>query len=68
MKLIDASSGDALNVGDELFTFRGEKGVLVASVEPHKPNSTGRVIVRLKGSAADGSYFPNVFGAKWIDG
>lgn len=63
MKLYRSCTAEELKVGDEVTTFRGEKGILTGMREPHKSSSTGRVYVRING--VDCEFFPPVVGAEF---
>jgi hypothetical protein len=45
-------------------TFRGESGTVQGWNEPHKPDSTGRVLLRIEGRSPF-LYFPSVIDAEW---
>jgi hypothetical protein len=50
--------------GDTVETFRGETATLISATIPHKPGSTGRVVVRFEGED-ENEFFPGVIGATW---
>jgi len=58
-----------VNEGDELSTRDGEVWVVSQGVgePPHKPSSTGRVWVHQSGTDFGESFFPGVFGCKWVE-
>lgn len=70
--LVNETSGETVESGVTLKTFRGEEVVLISGMPPHKPSSTGRVSVRSKsqtGSQASRytsmELYPGVVGLKW---
>ena len=65
-KLIDATTGADVNVGDKVFSFRGEPAVIVDASPPHKPSSTGKVIVVNMPEEGTSEYYPGVFNLKWV--
>jgi hypothetical protein len=59
--LIDEITQKSIAAGAVRETFRGERCKVDGGRPPHKPGSTGRVLL------ADGrEVFPAVIGAKWI--
>lgn len=67
MKLVYESSGVEVKEGDEA-NLKDGKPVIVTSIEkPRHGGSTGRVHVRVAGTARNTGYYPSVIGAKWID-
>ena len=61
-KLISDADGSEIGVGDQVTTFRGEKGKVAGWTAPTHPGSSGRVSVEF----ADGhsmEYFPSVINA-----
>lgn len=64
--LVDDSTGLRLRVGDDVRTFRGERGTLTDIQIPMRPSSTGRVYVRLQGTTIPVAFYPSVIGARWI--
>jgi hypothetical protein len=56
-------NGEPAVIGKVYESFRGEKMKLLGAVEPHKPGSTGRVIVGEHGSKSE--YYPSVIGGEW---
>lgn len=75
-RLVNETTGEPVEHGSEVKTFRGETMVLTGGTPPHKPSSTGRVSVRPK-SPPDSSesnfqdssleFYPNVVGLKWVE-
>lgn len=58
-KLINKKTGNAVELGDTVETFRGERGMLVRAIEPHKQSSTGRIAVEFaNGSTRE--FYPGV--------
>ena len=66
MRLIHEKTGQPLNIGDPVVTFRGERGVLTGSAEPRHSGSTGRVCLRLGDADGSAEFFPSVIDAKWV--
>lgn len=62
MQLVRTDTRKPVKLGDTLTSFRGEAVELVGIIKPHKPESTGRVIVQ---GGGQGQYFPSVFGLEW---
>ena len=61
-KLVDAETGEEINLPATVKDFRGDDVEVVDFTAPHKPGSTGRIHTK------DGmSYFPGVINAKIID-
>ena len=63
-ELIDTSTNKPINIGDRVFTFRGEIVELTGYCEPQRIGSTGRVNVKY----ADGmtrELFPSVIGCEF---
>ena len=70
MKLVyEKNPAFEVKVGDHAMTFRGDQVVVRGIVPPHKPSSTGRVLVHFakEGPARICEYFPGVIGAKWVE-
>ena len=65
--LVNVKSGKALNKGDAV-KLRGEADdwYLTGGRAPHTPNSTGRVWVQNRKTAAQAEYFPGVVDAQWM--
>ena len=65
--LIHRRTGKPVVVGERVTTFRGEFYYIKDIIVPHKPESTGRVVVsRKKEGGAYETYFPGVIDATWI--
>ncbi len=67
MKLVYAQSKTPVYVSDQVNLSSGELFTITAIIEPHKPESTGRVVGIIKGASYENSYFPGVIGAEWQD-
>jgi len=67
MKLVYASTGNEVKVGDKVKMQDGRTWTLSGIEKPHKPSSTGRVYVVPASGRACASYFPSVIGAEWIE-
>jgi hypothetical protein len=61
--LVDKTTGKPLSIGDTVTTFRGETGILQHIAYPHKPGSTGRVMVYINNTPHE--FFPSVINAEW---
>jgi hypothetical protein len=60
MKLIDEKTGNEVKVGDEVTTFRGNKGILNSF-------NYSRVYVRENGMQYTSEFFPSVINCKVVD-
>lgn len=67
MKLISEISGNTINPGDEVTTFRGEVGKLISAIQPRHAGSTGHVHISFDGSACGAVFYPSVIGAKFVE-
>lgn len=68
MKLVHDHTEQEVKIGDQVRLNGGEELLTVAQVvKPHKPSSTGRVILETKDGKEWGSYFPSAIGAHWIE-
>jgi len=67
MKLVNEATQREIKIGDEVKTFRGEKCVVEAMHEPHKPSASGKVTVRFPSQGYAGTYYVGVIGAVWVD-
>ena len=65
MILVYKKNRTPVYVGDKVFLSQGEEFTIKAIIEPHKPESTGRVAGRIKGASYDNEYFPSVIEAEW---
>jgi len=63
MKLVYENSHNPVRNGDRVSNFDAN---VIDIREPHKPNSTGRVVLRTDEGLIR-EFFPNVIGAIWID-
>lgn len=68
-RLICERTGEEIKVGDEVDTFRGDQVRVVGIRPPHRPGSSGRVIVdELSANGSRGQeYFPSVIDAKIVE-
>lgn len=62
---LDHKAGDTVRPGDQVIMQSGERCIVESIKLPHKPESTGRVLVAWD-SGDTSSFFPSVIGAKWI--
>jgi hypothetical protein len=65
MKLVDTTTGREIKIGDQVKTFRGEPATVKGFRPPHKPGSSGRVIVDL--GNGDRDFFPGVINARLVE-
>jgi len=56
-----------VQIGDKVVDFRGSKAVVVAIEPPRHSGSTGRVHIKESKSGPVMTYFPSVYGMKWLD-
>jgi sporulation protein YlmC with PRC-barrel domain len=67
MRLVyDGEGGDVVKVGDHVL-INETSHIITHIIKPHKPASTGRVVVRNELTKQDYSYFPSVIDAHWIE-
>ena len=69
MKLIHSVTLNEVHIGDGVTDIDGEIYEVGGFIEPHKPSSTGRVIVKQQLSEKMShtmEYFPSVFNLKFI--
>ena len=59
--LVVEETGDEVNKGDALKTFRGEAAVLEGGRPPHHVGSSGKVYTDL------GVHYPSVYGLEWVN-
>ena len=64
--LVYKKTGLPVKGGDEVKTFRGESAKVEGWHEPHKPDSSGRVMLRI-GAYEPFPYLPGVIDAEWRD-
>jgi hypothetical protein len=64
-KLIHIDTGQPINIGDELETFRGEKVRLVGMQPPHKPEASGKVFCE-NDSHCDSTYYTSVVNCRFV--
>jgi len=57
VQLIEESTGQVVNKGDVITTFRGETSIVRDVNPPHKPSSSGRV----------NGYYASVWGLKFVE-
>lgn len=67
MKLVYNKSRKEVQVGDEVTLRDGAKAVVTDIIKPHKPASTGRVVLDEGAEKMQRTYFPSVIGAEWIN-
>ena len=59
--LMVSETGDVVNEGAALETFRGEAAILEGGQPPHRVGSSGRVYTDL------GAHYPSVYGLEWVN-
>lgn len=57
VQLINEKTGEVVNKGDIIVTFRGERSILREAYPPHKPSASGRV----------NGYYASVWGLKFVE-
>lgn len=67
MRLVYDHSNIPVEVGDKVVTSKGYSGTVISMTEPHKPSSTGRVVVQLAGADSHSEFYPSVINATWIE-
>jgi hypothetical protein len=67
MRLVYKGTNRRVKIDDVVKTFNGAVVKVVRIVPPHKPSSTGRVVVRHADTERDMEYFPAVINAEWIE-
>lgn len=65
MQLINSTTKQPVQIGDQVTTRDGYKVEVITVTKPHKPGSTGRMYV--KGSMMSGEFFPGVFNCEWTE-
>lgn len=68
MRLVYKDTGVEVKVGDEV-DISGEPHLVSYFREPHKPNSSGKIVVTPRGIAdsTGREYYVGIIGAKWIE-
>jgi len=66
-KLISNQTGKEIKIGDTVADKRGDPFVVLGFTPPHRPGSTGRVIVKRLGEDIRNEFFPTVFDAKIVE-
>lgn len=67
MKLVNEKTGEAVQSGQELTDFRGEKSILIDATAPRHSASEGKAYVNDVDSDFKGEYYVSCFGLKWVD-
>lgn len=65
MRLIHKSSGETVEVGDVVTTFRGESAIVTGRERPRSPASAGRIYIQQDGY--NNGYYPSVVDCEWIE-
>lgn len=71
-RLVYQETQEPVTIGDKVTLRDGVVYTVIGMEEPHKPASTGRVLVRANDVEYDdpfgvNSYYPSVIGACWIE-
>lgn len=64
MKIVHENTGDVVNVGDEIVSFRGELADFAGVVKLPEGASEGRIAVHWHEAGVRAYYYPSVFGLK----
>lgn len=68
MKLIRESTGIEVKTGEVVHDFRGKAAIVTGWELPAREGSTGRVHIReMTERGLCASYYPSVYGLKWVD-
>ena len=67
MKLVDKETGKEVKVGDIITMSDGEKCEVTYFKPPHKPSSSGKVLVKFENRNCNMEYYVGVIGAEWIE-
>lgn len=66
MRLIHRKTGKEVKTGETVTDFRGDKAKIVSFSKPHKPASSGKVLVETS-AGHQGEYYVSVFDMEWIE-
>ncbi len=74
MRLVHTNQNREVFIGDEVVSFRGDRYVVVGSIEPQHEGSTGRVLVqevlpkgtKKRAPTMTQAYYPAVFDLQWV--
>lgn len=64
MKVVHEYTGDVVNVGDEIVSFRGEIASFMGVVKFPSGASEGKIAVQLHEAGVRSYYYPSVFALK----
>lgn len=72
MKLVIKATGEEVQIGQQVTTFRGDLVQVTGWKKPHKPSSEGKIYVAdvalEQPSPSDiREYYPGVVGAMWVE-
>ena len=67
MKLVYKETGKEVKVGDIITMSDGEKCEVTYFKPPHKPSSSGKVLVKFENRNCNMEYYVGVIGAEWIE-
>lgn len=67
MRLVYKETGAEVKVGDVITMPDGDKCEVTYFRPPHKPSSSGKVLVKFEGRNCNIEYYVGVIGAEWIE-
>ncbi len=67
MKLFSKTTGKELTFGQIVHDFRDDAHILISGTPPHKPSSTGFVVLRsMCDKRFEHEYYASVIDAEWV--
>lgn len=60
-RLVNKETGQIINVGDRVTSFRGDIGTVIEWIDPKHRGSTGRIVVQMHDKNSRESFYPGVF-------
>lgn len=67
MRLVYKETGKEVKVGDIITLSDGDKCEVTYFRPPHKPSSSGKVLVKFENRNCNMEYYVGVIGAEWIE-
>ena len=67
MRLVYTTCQKEVAIGDKVHVHNSGVMLVTGIQKPHNPASTGRVYVKPLDGGSEGSYYPSVIGAEWIE-
>ena len=68
---INSTTGQQVNIGDEVTTFRGKKRIVKSFEPPHKPSANGRIYSYCPSNDDEkpfvNGYYASVFGCEYVE-